>query len=193
MRGMRVPSVIVRPARSVIALILCCFPGLSQDVEQIRTFTSLRHGYTVQYPGNWHPHFLEDVFYIENFSPSKTVRGVRLPKGGASIQIVSSSQIGRGAHQSPATLEDLVALDTSASKILLRRVLKLDSGQRSLSVIEVESECCQSDVFHQTALYFEVDGRMFVARLFCWPDDKNVEKLQDVLKQVVLSLRVNQP
>jgi hypothetical protein len=178
---------------SVRVSILACLIGvfsLVQGSDELATFGNQKYRYTVQYPANWHPQILEDIFYIENFPPSKAVRAVRLPNGGAGIRILTSSQIARGHRETLSTLDDLVTLDMSGKKFAQKRILDLADGQETLSVVEVKTTCCGSDVFDQTAWYFQIDGRMFVARLFCWQGDPNAEKFRDTLKQIVLSLKV---
>ena len=84
-----------------------------------------------------------------------------------------------------------MTLDTSGQAGIQKRVFDVQDARRKLRVIEVETACCAPDVFREWAWYFEIDARMFVAKLFCWQDEAKTDQLRQTLKDVVLHLRVD--
>lgn len=48
----------------------------------------------------------------------------------------------------------------------------------------------KSPVFESTAWYFRIDGRMFKAMVLYWQADPKADELNQTLKQVVLSFRI---
>jgi hypothetical protein len=156
----------------------------------LKTFTNIR-GYTVQYPSSWRREGIQDLFWIWNFPASRAVRGEILPDGGAGIKILVPSQAVHNLKHNPSNMEEWVAVGTGTNTVVGKRAFELDDGQRRLAVIEVESLCCVSPPYQVSVdWFFEVGDRKFVASLFYWQSDPNADKLREVLRQVVLSLKV---
>jgi hypothetical protein len=149
------------------------------------------HGFTLQYPANWYPFILSDVFCIEKFHPSKTVRAVGLPPGGAGIHVVVASQILREGQKMPQSVDDLATLDVAGKDVIGRRNLVIREGARALPVVEVKTRCCTAYPYREAVTwYFQFEGVLFAADVYYWEGDPNASKLVETLRQIVLSVRV---
>lgn len=192
MRLMVMASLIIR--RCGIVLVACSL-GAFQPRAGLRSFKSQTQGYVLQYPSSWYPHIVEDVFYIENFPPSRAVRAERLPPGGAGIKVLTASRLINGQRELPKTLEEWSAIGVGRRTVIQKRPITITRGQRVLSVIEVKTLCCAVAPFQESIeWFFEVDGQMFVGLVVYWQGDfNNADKLRDTLRDVVLSLIVNKP
>jgi hypothetical protein len=69
-----------------IALTVLGFVCAANAADRFSTFKSENYGYVVQYPHSWYLDSTLDNLEIENFPPSKAVRGVRLPPGGPQLR-----------------------------------------------------------------------------------------------------------
>ena len=177
----------------LIALIAAASPLLGAAYRKI--FES-SNGFSVEYPGTWHLESLSRHFYIESFPPSETVRGVRLPPGGASITITVPLELKKwlaSTHREmPTNLEEWVAAGTWRQRVISKRSLEVGDGPRRIAVVEVIAQCCAVAPFQESVnWYFETERRMFLASLQYWQDDSKADKLREILRQVVLSLKVN--
>ena len=155
----------------------------------VRRFESKKFGYTVEYPSDWHLQSLSDVFSVENFPPSKAVRGVRLPSGGAGIVIAASSQ---GTEEGPQRFDDWVKIGTAHQNVQEQRAFELQENKRTISITEVRADCCGVPPFLQyIEWFFQIDGHFFQASLVLWQGDPKADQLQETLKRVVLSVKVS--
>lgn len=167
------------------------FPAIDADAM---TFKNEKYGYTLQYPADWTLQVTGDVFCIENFPPSKAVRAVRLPPGGASIIVVVPEQFVRRGQSVPRNMDEWVTLATAKRKVLVRRELEVGNGAEKLAVTELRTQCCAVPPYQESIdWYFTVEGRMLSASLLYWQGDPNADNLKSKLRQVVLGLRVSRP
>jgi len=188
--------------RHILRLIVCISPligflliGSSLPVERpqgVKTFESHRYGYAVQYPEEWYLDATGDVdaFEIDSFPLSEAVRGVHIPLGGASIYIVVPSQVRIGGRAVSATLDAWIQAETTRMKVTGKRTFSVDDKK---PVVEIRSRCCAVPPFQDgVSWYFQVDGHLFRATLLYYQGDPNADKLLQVLKEIVLSLRLTQ-
>jgi hypothetical protein len=167
-----------------------CLVSVS-SADDIKSFESGDHSYTVQYPRDWYLESLLGKFYIENFPPSRAVRGVRLPPRGAGIAITAPSDV-RGLEQTPRDLDDWVRISTAHQKIASRRSFTIPRADGQQFIVEIRAKCCAARPFLEyVEWYFQIDDHLFSASLVYWEGDPNSYKLLQILQQVALSLRVN--
>ena len=178
--------------RTVPLAGMACVVLFSQGTRGFATFKSASHGFSLDYPRSWYPHIASDIFSINNFPPSEAIRAVVLPKGGAGINVLTSTQAVRGAQKVPANLEDLAVLDNARQRIIGRRDLKIGDGKRTLSLIEVTTACCDP-IQESVSWYFEVGTHMFVASVYYWQGEPKAEEFRGTLKEIVLSVKVADP
>jgi hypothetical protein len=175
-----------------MAVVLVCGCPSQATGAGRRTFENKKYGYTLQYPNSWKLQALADAFRIENFPPAKTVRAVRLPAGGASIDVMVPQQLLHQGQHIPRNIDEWTILGAAKRRVLTRHQLEISNGARGFAVTELKTECCAVPPFQESIeWYFAIDGRMFLASVVYWQGDPNVEKLEETLRQVVLSLRVN--
>jgi hypothetical protein len=117
------------------------------------------------------------------------VRGVRLPPGGAEIVI----DVPRRSKEPPQNLDDWVKKATVHQKVLSTREITLGGSARTILIVDVQTQCCGSPPFQQsTEWFFALEGHYFQASLIYWQGDPNAERLEQTLKEIVLSLGVRQ-
>src|SRR6185312_1162671 len=176
----------------VLALFgLTCGLCLPQPPKGLITFKSEHHGFTVQYPRSWHAEIASDIFAIQNFTSAEAVRGAVLPEGGAGIKILTASQAVRHPQKALSSLDDLVALDTAHETVVAKRTREISDKRHKLTVIEVKTTCCDISPQESVALYFQLDGQMFVGEVSYWRGDSRADLLRDTLDQVVLSVNLS--
>lgn len=174
--------------RAVLLAGSVCFPLRSQEVSDFAYFRSMSHGFSVKYPRSWYPHIASDIFSINNFPPSRAVRGEVLPSGGAGIFVLTSEQELRDSRN-PRDVSDFVELDNARQSLIDGRTLEVSGEGRRLAVIEIRTLCCEPTQ-ESVSWYFEIEKHMFVGILYYFRGDPNADKLHDTLKEVVLSLRI---
>jgi len=156
-----------------------------------KVFENKTYHYAVEYPADWHLETLEGRFAVENFPPEKAVRGARLPEGGAAIIILVPEEIVRVGAGLPRTLDEWVAAGTSHERVLRKSERRIETSHGKTTAIETETECCAVPPFQKSVeWYFEIRGRFFEATLVHRQSDPQAPKLEEALRQVVLSLRV---
>jgi len=163
-----------------IALSAWIWPASGGTLEK---FLSEAYGYTARYPSDWYlvQPSLENLS-IENFPPSETVTGVRLPTGGASINLLASETIRRPTP--PHTVPAWISIDSRHTPPEATSTFELEKRDLRVSVTELTGDCCDVAPPFQTyvAWYFSVGGRLFKATLLCWKGDPNLDKLRETLK-----------
>lgn len=183
-----------RPADARLTLVLLaltCAMSPRLGAGDTKSFENKTYGYRVQYPRSWRPQIVSDVFYIENFPPSKMVRAVRLPEGGAGIHVSVPSRIIRKGQAMPRNLEEWATLGTGRITVIGKRTLEVGDDRRKLPVIEVKTLCCAVPPYQESVdWYFQINDRMFSGSLLYWQGDPNAARLVEVLRQVVLSIRL---
>ena len=177
----------------ILAIIsgLCCAPLASKGADAVKGFRSQSHGYAVEYPSRWYPHILSDVFYIENFPPSKAVRAERLPDGGAAIEILVPSQVVPKGKTLPASLDEWARVAVGRRTVLGKVTRELATGPQKLSVLEVDTRCCAVSPYQESVeWFFEIHGKMFAGIVVYWQGDSNAGRFREILQRIVLSLKV---
>ena len=158
-----------------------------------RPFHSDLYGYSLVYPSEWTFQGRSGHFYIENFSPAKAVNAVRLPRGGASINVTVLKELTRSKEMRPnLTFEAFVTLGTSNRTVETRRTFEITETLQTMTITEVKTRCCAVAPF-QTSLdwYFLVEGRMFTTNLQYWASEPSPDYLARVMRRIVLSIIVN--
>lgn len=171
----------------LVALLLPWVIGYSADpVAAVKTFTSIRGGYVVDYPSTWQ--VLDrslPTLYIVNFPPSHRIHAVTLPRGGASIAVVPPPSGVLNAEQWSA--RDVKPGMSTLSKANI--VLTRPATGASLNVTQAELTWGRPGVeFENVNCYFVVSGHLFVGRLTYWKGDSKAAEYLRVLHEVIESL-----
>ena len=166
---------------SLVLLVWLGAPGgTSQAPKGWHEFVSTQGGYIAYYPQGWH--ILEPsppTLYICNFPASRAVRAVIVPENGATIGIASPPA-------GVTTLAQWLDWDTAAPHRVRSRgsfVLQRTRPNPTLRVSEVVSESIDGP--DSVSWYFDVSGRLLVARLNFWRGDPNEGKYRQVLREML--------
>lgn len=171
--------------RIVVGIAMCSATAFGN------TYVNRAYGYTVEYPSNWYPQIAENVFYVESFPPSDSIRAVGLPNGGAGMKILVPAQTVRSGQTVPRSLEEWIVLDTAGDAVIGRRSFELERSGTAFRIIDVTIRCCT--VLESHLWYFRLADRMFVAIVTYWEGDPGAEQWMNALKDLVLSLRLSEP
>jgi hypothetical protein len=156
-------------------------------------FVSTVGGYAVNYPSSWrllNPDL--PTLEIVNFPSSQQVRAVILPRNGAMIAIVPAP----GGIRS---IEDWIKTDfekTGKVSTSARTLQRTIASKQPLQVTEVSGQWGQDvqETGEDINDYFEISGRLFVARLSYWKGDPNAAQHREVLRTILESIStVGQP
>jgi len=165
-----------------ISCLLACVAGAAAT-EWI-TFRSEPGHFTVRYPSTWNRYKdSPDLFEIENFPPSKRLKGVVIPQGGAMIIVL-------GAPRDTTTIENWIGARGEALSKHEIRTLPQESGACT-QLVEVESEGEEgpSTYTHETSFYCSTRTGLYRIELVNWRDDPKQEQLQQIALKMALSLR----
>jgi hypothetical protein len=169
-----------------ILLVLAWFAGRAygQHIPRgWRQFVSVKGGYIAYFPKSWH--LLEPglpTLDIANFPPSRMVRAVVVPDGGATISIVPPPQ-------GVTTIEQWVGRDSRVTRVQSRRsiTLQVPDSTEPLGIEEVIYLSTEGP--DTVSWYFGISGRLLVANLSYWFGDPNATKFREVLREVVQTVR----
>ena len=162
---------------------------LASKCGGFKLFVDKKYGYTVRYPGHWHLRVRGGGFWIESFP--KAVPVVALPPGGAIVDIVVPGQLAHAGEGPPTKMDEWVSLGTGARKVVSRDNLEISDGQRKLAITELVTQCCAVPPYQESIdWYFMIENRMFSANLLYWQGDPSVVKLRNMLKELVLSMKL---
>ena len=120
---------------------------------------------------------------LENFPPSKFVKGVRLPPGGASIVVNTSA--------ADSSLEAWIKAATAHSHILQRRDLDLETAGMNVNGVEIQTDCCAVPPFlESTCWFFRLGDRLFSVALVDWQNDPHAIQFRSVMANIVRTIKV---
>jgi hypothetical protein len=149
-----------------------------QSPKGWKRFTSAAGGYVAYYPSNWYrfPPSNSPMLNIYDFPFSRAGGGV-LPDGGASIALVPPPP-------RIATIEDWIKADDlfgreSMNSVTLQRTL----SKKPLPVTEVISPGPEG--MENVNCYFDISGKLLVARLEYWKGDPSAMRYRAVLHQLI--------
>lgn len=178
------------PISIFLGIALLYFTERSLTAVDVNSFQSREYGYSLKYPADWSLQSRAGVYSIENFAPTKTVRGVRLPPGGAGITIRVWSP-DRNGGELPKNLDDWASRNTIRQHVLSRKTFEPQDLLTTKSVIEVRADCCGvPPLLQYTEWFFEVDGHFFQTSVVYWQGDPAYPKLEDTLKGIIRSLEI---
>jgi hypothetical protein len=178
---------LVQEMTRTLLLVSVCLPNIAlgqQASKAWKHFTSDPGGYTVDYPASWNEldpagRYLDVV----NFPPSRRVKAVMLPGGGAEIII-------GGPPRSVTTVDQWISHDGSINDIESRKtiVLKIARSKEPLRATEVTFQTSEGQEI--VTCYFETSGRPFAANVIYWIGDHAAGKYREVLYKVIESMRL---
>ncbi len=174
------------------ALVIAAGFGLSTQASGYKTFKSTKYRFSVRYPASWFilDHTVEVLDAI-SFPPSQRVKGVVLPKSGASITVVPAAVV--SPPEGILTIEKWISMDVSDSKILNRKeVLPLSPAPRAcaqLTQVEWEAEEGPNAYTHETSYYCLTRAGLFRIQLSNWRRDPKQPQYQGIALQIARSLR----
>lgn len=163
----------------------CGDPG-----SNVTSFTSEKHAFTVKYPAAWHRlNQTIDVLDIINFSPSKMVKGVVLPQGGAAVTVVP-------AAEKIDTLSQWLLREPWSSQQHIKKEIgpsQEPNGCMKLLKVEWDSEEGPHTFSHITSYYCTTSRRLYRIELSNWRGDPRQGEFQEIAVKIALSLRTLPP
>jgi hypothetical protein len=142
--------------QALIAIATLGFIHTIEAEDKLSTFKSKTYGYVVQYPKTWYLDSTLDNLEIENFPPSKAVRAVRLPPGGAAITVIPSQAVRH--PETSLKLDAWIETDNHRNIVTGKRTFELEDLGRTLSLIEIRGRCCAAvpPFKEYVSWYFEI-------------------------------------
>lgn len=165
----------------VVAVSIWAAPEGSARWKQ---FISEEGGYIAYYPPGWHvfPPSNAPQMNIYNFPFSRSGGGV-LPDGGASIALLTPPT---GVASEEQWIDRNSKHEKDQSKELL--VLRRAGTETPIQVTQVISRSdgdSSEEQFEGVDCYFEISGKLFVARLTYWKGDPKAENYRQTLHGVI--------
>jgi len=167
-------------------------PKVSQDLGGgLKRLEHKELGITVEYPVDWSLSPYAHNFHIEDTNSfAQPVRGPGTELGGAFLNIDSPETL--PDSKNPQTLDDWAETDTLHREVAGKNIFELQGRSGKLSVIEVRSHFgVPTRNSEDVRWYFKVGQRKFRASLTYWLDDPKADKYLEILRQIVLSLKLN--
>jgi hypothetical protein len=168
----------------VLTFFACAFIA---SATTWKTFKHVKKNFCIEYPSTWHL-FDEaaENFEVFNFSHSKVVHGVVLPKGGASVLVVPGPP---DIHE----ISEWIPRDRPQSKFL-GKCKKIELSQEpgactQLVEFEEDSEVGPATYSHQTFFYCATPKGLYRIGLSNWQDDPKQGELQQIALKMAISLR----
>jgi hypothetical protein len=155
--------------------------------ERMREFSSRSANYDVEYPATWTPVLRSlPTLYIVNFPPSKRVRAIVLPEGGASIAVVSAPTGVSNSEQWLARDAKPLTQIVSVSKV----AISAPNGAHVDTMEALLTWPVPNPMFEGVNSYIAVGGHLFSGRLTYLKGDANAPQYLDTLRRVLGSLRL---
>jgi hypothetical protein len=175
--------------RSMVAgLIAALTLALVSARPECRWYSSKRFGYSVCYPATW---FLLDPSIdpagIVNFPPSRRVRAVVIPAGGALVVVT-------GAPENIEGVRDWIARDRNNLEPAPERTYGVCCyGGGPVQVTETTLHSAIPPISVTVTDYLSLGGKLFSASLVYWAGDPHARRYLDVLHAVAGHLKVGGP
>jgi hypothetical protein len=147
-----------------------------------KRFVSAEGGYVARYPIGWQllsPNL--PTLLVVNFPPSRSVKGVVLPRGGASVAIVPPPT-GITGIEAWIYRDSKSREQESRSDIILQRT----PSRQPLKLTEIKSQWGEpGEKSESVDSYFEISNRVLAGRLQYWKGDLNADQYRRVLHEIV--------
>ncbi len=180
----------IRAIQTVISccLLLVCLAGSAQGQSgsaKVKRYIS-RDGYSLEVPTEWEVSENANGFFITSFPGREAVQSW-FPHGGAKINVVTWK--GTTAQSLDEWIDNVLRVADRRS-VLVHPATPNPSGMTNLTKIEYDFSLFEREgPQRHVAYFFNFDQKMFQASVSYWKSDSKGPEREQVLKDIVQSLR----